>query len=515
MFSKLWRKKRREDEAPQHESSYQKRVREEQERVSERERKRVVRFAVILGVIALVALVLLGIFVPQFFHWIAVIVRYIWLPGILIGAFAVGAGWLAHKRDSPGIAAAGVTVFAIACIVTPVLSNYFTSVHLREASQVKQTEADDLSFDTRPPYDVAVATSNRSLGDTNGESTGTVKSNPAQGTYSVSIVRRGIGQGYESVQVMDLPEFGSPKSGDVTFCDYDENASLRLGGMLPGNSLNRAIALKTPLDVHFDSGDAIATCEGEGQPMLYVPLKRPAGVFGVYEKPAGVAIYNGKTGELTIEDEVKDAEAPIYPQSIVEAQRESLKSSNGFADWIFGRAGYETTDKGDDPNGSNATEFALRAEDGDVSFYTPLTPRGSSSSIVGLASVESTTVKSGELNPLTVARYETPRKATSTVAADIISGTLSGYKASGLTVFEVVPGPDGTWVASIGKNQSILYRASIDPEGGITLLEGEKPTADEGKKLELTTKPLEDMTPDELKQLGDEVLEELAARSEG
>ena len=124
-------------------------------------------------------------------------------------------------------------------------------------------------------------------------------------------------------------------------------------------------------------------------------------------------------------------------------------------------------------------------------------------------------MKSGELNPLTVARYETPRKATSTVAADIISGTLSGYKASGLTVFEVVPGPDGTWVASIGKNQSILYRASIDPEGGITLLEGEKPAEEDGEKLELTTKPLEDMTPEELKQLGGEILDELAARGEG
>ena len=103
MFSKFWRKKRREDEAPQHESSYQRQLREAQERVSERERKRVVRFAGILTGCALVALALLSFFVPQFFHWIAVLVRYIWLPGLLIGAFAAGAGWLSYKRDSPGI----------------------------------------------------------------------------------------------------------------------------------------------------------------------------------------------------------------------------------------------------------------------------------------------------------------------------------------------------------------------------------------------------------------------------
>lgn len=467
---------------------------------------------------------------PQLFHGLTRFFHDLIIPILLLAGIAITGVFIISKGRTDrrfyteydtkfswiggSLLVIGVLVFVAAIIG----GNYFAGKSLYQGSQVKATSAEDLSFDTRAPFDVATATSNRTLGDTNGDSTGDVKANPANETFSVSIKKRGIGKGYESVQSMNIPQFGSPKSGDVTFCEYSDDANLRLGGMLPSNSMSRALAFKTGLNVGWDSSDAIAVCIDENHPVLYIPLKKSTGFLGVHDMPAGVAIYDGKTGELTVEKDVKSTagDTPIYAQSLARDQRVSANTSTGFADWLFRRTGFETTDKGDDPNSGNATEFAMQKEDGSVVYVTPVTPRGSSSSIVGLTTVDSTSVTYGELNPLVVNRYESSRKATSTVAANIIGDTLSGYKASGLTVFEVAPGPDGTWVASIGRDQSILYRASIDADGNITLIDGDdaKPSDDDKVKAK-ADKPLEDMSNEELKDLGDQILEELANRSDG
>ncbi|WP_336659449.1 DUF11 domain-containing protein [Leucobacter sp. USHLN153] len=157
-------------------------------------------------------------------------------------------------------------------------------------------------------------------------------------------------------------------------------------------------------------------------------------------------------------------------------------------------------------------------------YVTPLNPRGTSASIVGIGTITGSTMEAGELNNYTVYRYpkgET-RQANSAVADTITGSVLDGYKASGLTVFEVVPAADGNWVASIGKAQSILYRASIAPDGTIVLLEGDEPATAEnakqsGKPYAKVTlaKPLAQMAADELHDLGDQVFAELAQRALG
>lgn len=436
-----------------------------------------------------------------------------------------------------------VAAFILCFAIMPIQSYAGAKGMLNSTEVTEETNAAELSFGERVPYDVAKAVSDRSLGDTSGNSTGIVKSIPTSGEYTTSVIRRGMFQGYESVQTMKLPSYGAANTNTaVKFCKYSDDATLRIGGVAPNNNLAMHIYMRTSPSTKLNAQDAVAVCVPDGTnaegkavhtPMLYVPLTKLEGFFSPYRVPAGVAVYNGKTGELTIEKEIENSDLSVYPASVAKDQRESLKASNGLIDYVWQRAGFDDTSKdAEDPNQGNNAEFSMKTNDGDDTFYvTPLTPRGSSSSIVGLSTVDSNTVSNGSLNPLTVHRYDegTTRDANSTIAATIISTTLEGYKANGLSVFEVVPSEDGTWTASIGKDQSILYRAQIAADGHkVTLIdaagnerignlgdsapaEGEEITVD--NSTDLTGKPIDQMTPEELKDLADQITSELAERA--
>ena len=248
---------------------------------------------------------------------------------------------------------------------------------------------------------------------------------------------------------------------------------------------------------------------------MYVPLVTLKLLPVPHDVPAGVAIYNGKTGELRIQKEIK-SDLPLYPKSVAEEQRSASQASSGFLDWIFRRAGWEDTsvDKGD-PNGDNRAEFALTTTSGQTQFVTPLTPRGSSSSIVALGTVPASgRVSAGELNPYTIHRLEQPRQANSTVAARITTEKLDSYKATGLSVFEVVPADTGRWTATIGKDQNILYHASIAQDGTITLTGGSSQQAE--KRTPAATGSIGDisgLTDAEIRASIDALLDELEKRA--
>lgn len=468
------------------------------------------------GTLLALAVVIFGAWflLPNLIHDLWAFFRATWIvfvPALFLAG--IGALLLLAER---GIGFLAIGAGIVYLIVGGVFVSYLQEHKLSESVTVSEESPNDLSFRERAPFDVAVATSKRNLGDTTGDTTGTLKSLPTSGDggeYTTSVIRRGMFKGYKSTQVLTPPLFGGSSSKDVRFCEFDEDAELRFGGAGFNNNLDRAIALKVPLGTNADKHDAFVVCDGK-TPMLYAPLTVQKGFAITNRVPAGVAVYNGKTGELKIEEDYK-GNLPIYPASITEQQRKSTQASGSFFDTLFSRVGYEDTGKdGDDPNGANRAEFGLSTVDGSGHRYvTPLNSRGSSSSIIALGVGDGSTVEHGELNEYVVHKYpkDAPRQANSAVAASITGEVLGGYKAQGLTVFEIVPASDGKWVASIGKSQSILYRAVIDKEGVITLADEADDTDGEKKSASVdASKPLDDMSPDELKQLGERVLEELA-----
>lgn len=493
-----------------------------------------------LGTLIVLAIVgfVLWMWGPQLGHGLWSFLRYTW-PYLLIAIGGVIAAFAAfvYFEDLDeffgGIALGAVAVVVVLGMIGFNMvgsweraKNYADSI---EVVAVSGDQSEIPSYEDRVPFDVASAVSQRTLGNTNGDATGVIKAIPSRGQFTSSVVRRGAFQGYESTQVMSLPTYGSAKNTDVTFCKFSDDAKLRFGGGVPSNNLTRAIYAKTSPSVRVERDDAFIVCE-DGTPMVYAPLTELKGVLFPARFPAGVAIYNGESGELVIEESY-EGDLPVYPSSVAKAQREATAAAGSFWDYTFKRVGFEDTSKdAEDPNGSNRSEFSLADTDGDSHFVTPLTPRGDSKSITALGDVHSSTTVAGELNPYSVYVYpdDQPRQANSSIAARITSEVLDGYKATGLSVFEVVPAADGTWAASIGKSQSILYRAIIHPDGTIELFNANGDLVKEGSLDEEVVEPTEPVTPSDpiaidgdladltdaqLQDLGRAILEELGARS--
>jgi hypothetical protein len=452
----------------------------------------------------------------------------------IIGIFVV---WVfMDSRNSAGSSITGTisVILAIAAIFLWVKLPYDTN--RQYVDDVKLTAASAPSFEERSPFEVAARSSSRNLQNTTGaaQATKSLADQGDTGQWNTLVIRRGVNVGYESVQSINTPLYGTVPTSSVTLCKFNSDAQLRLGGWFPHNDLARSIYWTTPMDVNFSGNDVYSYCDGK-TPYVVVPLKALEGFYAPQWKAYGVAVYNGSTGDLQIYTDSKDIAkipGPVYPISLSQTQREAYTASGSWWEYIIGTAGYENTSKdADDPNGGNNSEFALRAaSDGEVAYVTPLTPRGDSTTIVGLSTVDASVVKSGERNPVNIYTFENSktRQANSSVADDI--GTkyswMPEFASTKVQIFEIVPGENGSWVASIGREQSVIYRAVIDVDRTITLYNsaGDVVTqanpggtvAEDGTMT--PTEPsvvgdLDSMTPEELQALGEQILQKLAEKA--
>lgn len=363
-----------------------------------------------------------------------------------------------------------------------------------------QESTTHIDYQYRAPFVVAEQLANRDLDQVIGDRVGAhaVQTAERPGQYTSLVVRRGFMQGYEAVQVIQPPLVGS-QSSTSTACLMDTSHTLKLDGWTPWNDLGRAISFQRPLS-WWNEKDVYGLCAGE-TPVVVVPLTTLDGFWPLLtERPDGVAVYTG--GEVTIHaaDAIPaDLPGPTYPRSLAAAQRESSLASGGFWDYWFNRVGYDTAGAGaDDPNAENAADFSLVNDAGQPHYVTPLTPVGSSESLVALSQVSSR--QSGiQLNPVHVFSYAQPRPALSTSENRIRSdfSDLPGW-ASGMRVMEITPAAKDTYVASIGQNQVVTYRMLIASDGSVSILDkaggaptGNAPASPEEDTSQLSTEELQ------------------------
>jgi hypothetical protein len=179
-------------------------------------------------------------------------------------------------------------------------------------------------------------------------------------------------------------------------------------------------------------------------------------VLTVTEGPAGAALYNGHTGDLTVTTDTAAIPGSTYPISLAARQREGTAAMGGFADWWFERGGWDASDDG--TNEGNNSEFTLRFADGTGSAYvTPLTPQGEASSVVAVSTVPARQTGLG-LGPMTVHRLNPTWSSPEAVVALIKAEYRDVCCWNEDRVFEVVPTGGTTWTATVGSEQSIRYR---------------------------------------------------------
>ncbi len=347
-----------------------------------------------------------------------------WLFGIVgVSAFLFWAGW-GHSYQQDQVYVASVAV----------------------------TDAAAPMMEQRAPYVVAEAQARPTLGDSPGDIAAT-KYLPATKTFDTLVEARGWLAGYQTVLEQSIPLTGR---GTGKRCEFTEEAGARSGGWF-GHNLARIVAGEQRW-VQFDGEDVYGFCDGD-VPKVVMPLKELDGWMVVTERPAGVAVYDGHTGEVTIRPDGAGLLGPTYPITLAATQRGSTHALSDLWDYVFGRAGWEETDEEGDVNAANNSEFTLPVGERGGAYVTPLTGRGSATSISAISTIDAT-VTGDALATLTVHRLDPPWVSTSAVAQRIQADYQDIPNWQNLKILEIAP-TDGThWVATIGNDQNVLYRVS-------------------------------------------------------
>lgn len=396
------------------------------------------------------------------------------------------------------------------------------------ASILEET-SEQPNFGERVPWEVADYSANSAMSGINADRL-TTDYLPYADTYTTVAEQRGtLGFfGYEAVIQQGFNLDGGVSENSQ--CSFSEEADRRLGAPFM-TSLDRLI-LREDRHLLFERDDAWAYCDEEEVPHVVVPLTKLEGVLNLHHVPAGVAVYNGGNGDIEIVENTTDVDfdGPAiglsYADKIVDSMR-FYDNSGGVSGWW-------------EVKGEQSTGFATRSlanlqlpfADGESTHVTGLTRVSSATSVERLLTIQSNEVTSGEHPEMKMWLLDPVREANDVIDQDIRSTYDEVNWASGLTVQEIAPGPEGGWVASIGQRAVVVYRVTMDRDGNWTIRdlrtgdeqeldadevgeEGAVPDeggADSGSiDVDIDT-PLDEMTPAELAELGEAVLNELAER---
>ncbi|MFJ9645516.1 hypothetical protein [Streptomyces sp. NPDC101206] len=423
---------------------------------------RAVRFAM-LAVLGLLV-VLAPLYAPYFSTIMVWELRkaFAWLaPAVAAVAALALLPWLVSlvRRDNRGVPA-GEGVKTLGClgviaglalgVVWLVYGSYLQDRAYMAGTRIVTEAVPDLA--ARSPYVVGKAQAAPHLGDVTGE-IADITYLPDADRFATLVERRGWLTGYEVGLVQEVPLGGGGRSQQRCTFDVDV-ADARIGGWF-GHNLGRKISAQKRW-VRFEASDAYVTCSGDA-PVVVVPLKRQTGLLTVTERPAGVALYDGRTGKLTLTTDTADVPGSSYPKSLAARQRESTAAVGSFADWWFERSGWDASEDG--ANEGNESEFTLRYRDGSgrSAYVTPLTPQGEASSVVAVSMVP-TRHRGGGLAPLTVHRLNPTWSSPKSIVALVKAEYRDVCCYNDDQVFEVVPTGGATWTATIGSEQNIRYR---------------------------------------------------------
>lgn len=311
----------------------------------------------------------------------------------------------------------------------------------------------------RAPFQIASAQARPDLGASQGTIDGT-NYQPTTNQFSSLVVRNSAQGfvGYESVLEQDIPLTGH---GTGKTCQFDQNADLRIGGNsffgFFNHNLGRAISEQQRW-LSYDSGDVYGFCQKDGTPIVVVPLVQQTGFWVVTELPAGVALYNGKTGAITFQDDAKGLPGSAYPLSLAALQRASTPALGSYGDWWSGTAGYETDSE--DINSSNNAEFVLPSEDRKQGYYvTPLTGRGNATAISAISTMPNDG-RNGALSTLTVHNLSKPWLSPTAIEQRVKADFQDLGNWQNFKVDEIAPVDNDHYVLTVGNDQNILYRVT-------------------------------------------------------
>lgn len=395
---------------------------------------------------------------------------------LLIAVVLGSAGWglyRAEKKQRSRLPWFVALVALAATAIAPIAGSYALAAAYR--GHVEITLDDIASYAERAPFGSAKAQIGSVITDTAAE-IGNTKYVPgaSSNTYTTIVADGNYFGGYKSVATQVFDASGSHTSST---CRFSAAAPLALKNFLI-NDLNRVIRLKA-FGAFWSAEDIYGFCDGD-TPKIVVPLKHLAGFWPVIEVPAGVAIYDGHSGELDVVSTVEPGRipGPVYPMSLSQQLRDSTATANGFWSWLRDLGGYRSAveDTPDDPNRENPGEFVLlNADEKGVDIVTLLREAGGSTAITAIGVQRANAVTAGELGQFRIHQLPQRRVASTNLVQNIKSiFPEAPWQVPGTAVLELVPAGKGIWVATIGQPQIVNYRVFVDHLGGMCLVRPNK-----------------------------------------
>lgn len=305
---------------------------------------------------------------------------------------------------------------------------------------------------TRTPFSVAQAQSRTTLSNIPGADlqTHSTRYDPKHDHFTTLAKGRQLLGNYAAIAEQKFPLAGRSHGSQ---CTFSETANKSLGGLFT-NNLGRAINDKRA-GVNWSDDDAYGYCDGE-TPYVVVPLKKQVGWMVVTEVPAGAAVYNGKTGEVTITEDMSSLPSTAYPLSLAQRQRASTEAMGGWMQWARSQIGWKPAEG--EVNSANMAEFVLgEKESGDTAYVTPLSNQGNSTGIAALSVIDASKVTVGKRNSLEIHPLDPTWVSVDAIEARIKADYQDIPNWTTLTVQEVVPISGDRWYATLGNDQNTLY----------------------------------------------------------
>ncbi len=393
----------------------------------------------------------------------------------LILAFLAAAFWEDFRVIAATLTLATIAVF-LDMIAMWFMHGYWQDQQYAKSVQVSQ---DDLpQMGVRTPFSVAQAQSRTTLANTPGADllTETTMFDPAKDDFTTLAKGRSFFGNYAAVAVQRFPLTGRSQGSQ---CDFSEKAQRMLGGFFSHN-LGRAIN-SAARGVNWSDSDAYGLCREDGTPLVIVPLKRQVGLLVVTEIPAGVAVYDGHSGTVTIQTDTSHIPGPVYPLSLADKQRESTAAMGSWMQWARSQIGWKAAEG--EVNSSNSSEFILGRKSGGTVYVTPLSNQGNSTGIAAVSELEASSMTAGQLNPIKVHKFSTPWVSVDAIESRIKADYQDIPNWQTLRVQEIAPVDGKRWIATLGNDQNTLYRVegtgdlsqfpgSVDPAIATCLFQG-------------------------------------------
>lgn len=216
-------------------------------------------------------------------------------------------------------------------------------------------------------------------------------------------------------------------------------------------------------------------CDGD-EPIIVIPGVTMTG-YGMrtVDKAAGVVTVRGsKSGQPVIDHlaNVKPGQlpGPVYPQSLVNNQRDSLDWAAGYWATINEHFGFETTNVAS--QAGNSSNYLLKSEaDGRLYWVTPLRPQSTDSqTLIAYSVTPADEITTGVLNPQTVyvLNENDPRVVNLDDLQARVTSSVSEANPGFFTsdnpgrIVEFLPVSDAQWQAFAEVNGRVKYRIDID-----------------------------------------------------